>query len=233
VGTPIAYGIVVREASQNGIPNPSGVGIQIQSTGSGAGAGFGNGINFLSQAVLSTGALLRASGSGSPSYDRGIDFTGVTFPTAAIKIPVCGTAGVQSWGVLVTAEGADEAVGAAFQVNTAGAGQRVGYGLVLNGNSVKTALVKAGSGAAPVNGIDLSSATFSGDAMILPDGGHIRLGTGAGTQIGRDASQKIGVWGATPVARPTVTGSRGGNAALASLLTQLATVGLIVDSSSA
>lgn len=39
-----------------------------------------------------------------------------------------------------------------------------------------------------------------------------------------------GFFGATPGTKPTVTGSRGGNAALASLLTQLATLGLITDS---
>jgi hypothetical protein len=39
--------------------------------------------------------------------------------------------------------------------------------------------------------------------------------------------------GASPVARQTITGSRGGNAALASLLTALAAFGLITDSSSA
>jgi hypothetical protein len=43
----------------------------------------------------------------------------------------------------------------------------------------------------------------------------------------------LGFLGATPVARPAVTGSRGGNAALASLLTALANLGLITDSSSA
>lgn len=43
----------------------------------------------------------------------------------------------------------------------------------------------------------------------------------------------VGFHGATPVAKQTVTGSRGGNAALASLLTALATLGLIVDGSSA
>jgi len=43
----------------------------------------------------------------------------------------------------------------------------------------------------------------------------------------------IGVLGATPVARQTVTGSRGGNAALASLLTAMATFGWITDSTSA
>ena len=45
-------------------------------------------------------------------------------------------------------------------------------------------------------------------------------------------STTIGFFGATPAAKPTVTGSRGGNAALASLLTALATLGLITDSSS-
>jgi len=40
----------------------------------------------------------------------------------------------------------------------------------------------------------------------------------------------MGFYGATPVVKPTVTGSQGGNAALASLLTQLASLGLITDS---
>lgn len=43
----------------------------------------------------------------------------------------------------------------------------------------------------------------------------------------------IGFLGANPIARPTVTGSRGGNAALASALTALANLGLITDSSTA
>jgi len=44
----------------------------------------------------------------------------------------------------------------------------------------------------------------------------------------------LGVWNATPpVAKPTVTGAKGGNAALASLLTALAAYGLITDSTSA
>lgn len=44
---------------------------------------------------------------------------------------------------------------------------------------------------------------------------------------------KIGFFAATPVVKPTVTGSRGGNAALADLLTDLAGLGLITDSSTA
>ena len=42
----------------------------------------------------------------------------------------------------------------------------------------------------------------------------------------------VGFFGTAPTTKPTVTGSRGGNAALASLLTALAGLGLLVDSSS-
>lgn len=43
----------------------------------------------------------------------------------------------------------------------------------------------------------------------------------------------VGFYGTASVAKPTVTGSRGGNAALASLLTALASQGLLTDSSTA
>jgi hypothetical protein len=42
----------------------------------------------------------------------------------------------------------------------------------------------------------------------------------------------IGFFAATPVAKPTVTGSKGANAALANLLTALASLGLLTDGSS-
>jgi hypothetical protein len=43
----------------------------------------------------------------------------------------------------------------------------------------------------------------------------------------------MGFFGSVGTSRPTITGSRGGNAALASLLTNLATLGLITDGTSA
>lgn len=43
----------------------------------------------------------------------------------------------------------------------------------------------------------------------------------------------VGFYGATPVAKPTVTGAKGANAALASLLTALVSLGLITDSTTA
>jgi hypothetical protein len=46
------------------------------------------------------------------------------------------------------------------------------------------------------------------------------------------ASQKIGFFGTPKITKPTVTGSKGANAALASLLTALSNLGLLTDSSS-
>lgn len=69
--------------------------------------------------------------------------------------------------------------------------------------------------------------------LKMADGKNISLGTTTGTQIGTGTTQKIGFYGATPVVKPSASGSRGANAALASLLTQLASLGLIVDGTSA
>ena len=44
---------------------------------------------------------------------------------------------------------------------------------------------------------------------------------------------RMGFFGVTAVGKPTVTGSRGGNAALASLLSGLQNLGLITDSTTA
>lgn len=48
---------------------------------------------------------------------------------------------------------------------------------------------------------------------------------------GDGTAARIGFLGATAIARPSVTGAKGGNAALTSLLTALASLGLITDSS--
>lgn len=50
--------------------------------------------------------------------------------------------------------------------------------------------------------------------------------------IAAGSNKSIGFYGATPGTKPTITGSRGSNAALADLLTKLATLGLITDSTS-
>lgn len=72
----------------------------------------------------------------------------------------------------------------------------------------------------------------------VPDpGGSIKIGVDNGSGFAgafievETTSSSMGFFGHTPVAGPVVvTGSRGGNAALASLLTGLASLGLITDS---
>ncbi|MDP3554820.1 hypothetical protein [Methylocystis sp.] len=62
-------------------------------------------------------------------------------------------------------------------------------------------------------------------------GGLLRTGAGV-AKIAWDGNG-VGFNGTTPIAKPAVTGSRGGNAALASLLTALASYGLLTDSTTA
>jgi hypothetical protein len=64
---------------------------------------------------------------------------------------------------------------------------------------------------------------------------RITGGLHVGTRIELDGDldhdgSKAGFFGATPTSKPTVTGSRAGNAALQSLLTALAALGMITDS---
>jgi hypothetical protein len=68
--------------------------------------------------------------------------------------------------------------------------------------------------------------------LTLFDGATIAVGTSTGTRWGTSATQKMAWWNATPVVKGSVTGSRGSNAALASLLTLLASYGILTDSSS-
>lgn len=75
------------------------------------------------------------------------------------------------------------------------------------------------------------------DALVDSTGTTVRIANGASwTQLQLIKSTKfistVGFNNTNPIAKPTVTGSRGANAALASLLTALANYGLIVDSSS-
>lgn len=67
-----------------------------------------------------------------------------------------------------------------------------------------------------------SNITFAGTTTTIRVSTDTVLGT---------ATAKTGFFGATPVVKPTVTGSKGANAALTSLLTALANLGILTDSS--
>ena len=73
---------------------------------------------------------------------------------------------------------------------------------------------------------------YSAAVQTDVDGAIVRIRAGTTTRIRVD-STGIGLFGATPIAQPTVSGSRGGNAALADLLTELDNLGLINDTTTA
>lgn len=89
------------------------------------------------------------------------------------------------------------------------------------------------SGDSAGNPFILSRGTPANINMVLrPKGtGTIIVGGGSSSQI-QASDTGIGFYGTSPAAKPTVTGSRGGNAALASLLTALSDLGLVTNSSS-
>lgn len=101
-------------------------------------------------------------------------------------------------------------------------------------------------------GLGAAAATNGAAAIGLSNNTYIFQNTSGGSArglIGMDSSNvihlgdgsndlqifgtKVAFFGGTPASKQTVTGSRGGNAALASLLTALATYGVLTDSSTA
>jgi hypothetical protein len=76
--------------------------------------------------------------------------------------------------------------------------------------------------------------TLNGGLVMSAGGGNILMAGGTYASIDElhHGSGGLGFYGTAATTKKTVTGSRGGNAALASLLTQLAAYGLITDSSS-
>jgi len=83
------------------------------------------------------------------------------------------------------------------------------------------------------------TSTGNSDITLRAEQGALNLGDSgnAGAIVISSGHTKIagniGFNNTTPIAEPTVTGSRGGNAALASLLTALANYGLITNSTTA
>jgi hypothetical protein len=86
------------------------------------------------------------------------------------------------------------------------------------------------------NGTQRSYLRLSADAQNVQVAGKVEFVDalyGATKHVLDGAANQAGFFGATPTGRPTVAGSRGGNAALASLITALATLGLVTDSTTA
>jgi hypothetical protein len=145
---------------------------------------------------------------------------------------------IDRYGLLSTkpTDAATATITTALQVGhastgTPGTGFGLGVLLVLNSSTT------ADRPAAEVNALWATATDLSRKGRLLlgaHDAATSAGGPREGLRIESDGSNPlIGFLGAGAVARPTITGSRGGNVALASLLTALASLGLITDSTTA
>jgi hypothetical protein len=172
------------------------------------------GVNVVNQAFRSTGFAVQGTGA-------------VSIGTASLT--------PSSAGLTVSAPGYSVT---AYPVNAGGSGYQVGEYLYDTSGGIYAVATLSGSAVATVTQVAVA---YAGAAQANPMGLTGGSGTGANLNLTWTAGngvtlaavgQKVGFYGATPTTKPTVTGSRGGNAALASLLTALAAQGLIVDGSS-
>lgn len=76
--------------------------------------------------------------------------------------------------------------------------------------------------------VDFDNADVTMDGDLTGTGGVFLWENSGNARLEMDGTG-IGFFGSTPIARPTVVGAKGGNAALADLLSELANLGLITD----
>jgi len=124
----------------------------------------------------------------------------------------------------------------AVVIDALGTNIRWGTGLLIQNNAANFAITIGYSGAS--SGASLNSqqvAFFSTDGTGAAHSVTLQALTGnilainaAGTAI----NGQVGFNSTTPIAKPTITGAKGGNAALGSLLTALVSYGLITDATS-
>jgi len=174
-------------------------------------------------------------------YGVAIARNNVTIGTATYVSGVWGTAGVQalnSNAVVSYVDGIKFAL--SFNANSGYIAQAAVWASTL------TALSPAVSGAGTFiipNAYGMKIQNHGNSNITQATGIYIDAQTGSATnwaiytnagdiRLMASGSDKISFHGSAPVAQQTVTGSRGGNVALADLLTKLANIGLIVDGSS-
>lgn len=181
--------------------------------------------------VSTSGSLVNGINYTITAYVAGDDFSNI----ASV---VSGT--INTTGCVFTATGTTPTTWTNSTVITAHAGQSningpvAVKGLLISGYMGDTSSTgTANLSVSPVTGFTLrpySGSTYDAAMMNVGSSAYVwRIphGTNDFAIVG-----KSGFNGTAPITKPTVTGSRGGNAALASLITALANYGLIVDSTS-
>lgn len=197
----------------------AGTGIEISATGGGGttyasltGPGETVTPGLLNQA--GPFSVIDPSGGGHTAAGNAIELLDQT--SAGYGIDIASTHGNSAVGGLSALLSSTSSLGTASVV--AGGGGSAGIVASLHNNSVEA----LGSGQITINSANFQDVTVGSFGMFTTN-------TGNGSQIETSTSGLVGFMGATPIGRQFITGSRGGNAALAHLLAALASFGLIVD----
>lgn len=208
-------------------------------------AGGAAGYNLLGSNNTMTGEDAGRGGSGATaSYDTGYGYASMYSITSGTENVGGGhytlyslttgsynTMGGGAAGYSLTTQSYNSYFGhrAGFGATGSG-GVFIGYNAGYNETGSNKLYIANSSTANPLIYGDFSAGLvkFNGD-FELADGKNINLGSTLGTAIG-GGSSKLSFFGNTPVGQPNVTGAKDGNAALDSLLTKLALLGIISDS---
>lgn len=240
-----AYGLVLATAGYHAAESA----IQVQANNEASRAK--NGIIFNSRAHgLVTGALIKLAGDPASSPAAyGIDFAGYSFSGAEMRLPSMEVEATQAETVnRLSIRGA--VTNGRPRLRSVGSDTNIGMDFLAKGNgpfifasngveqfriagSTGPEILQAGAGV-NVGTLSVRGAATNADVALLGKGtGGVRIQSGDGTMKIRVNNTGIGFNASTPIAKPEVTGSRDGNAALASLLSALASYGLIIDGTTA
>lgn len=233
VFSPMAPGVWTDSTYTLSVPTPTASDTNANTLTIIGGAPTGNALG--GDVVIKSSPGLSAA--GSPATAGSVRITGApgitgSYITGGHVIIKGGSSGFSVGGGDVTIDGG---------AHTATDSSTTGTTVNLTGGS--NAATNGNGGIVNITGGPTSTGTGTGGDVIIKGGTKPASGT-AGRVYLKDSvgnilmsiggtNSTLSFYGVTPVTKPAVTGSRGGNAALASLLTQLAALGLITDSSSA
>jgi hypothetical protein len=222
----------------------------------------GNNVNSTITTVAPTGStatgilrLLGTNASATNGFGGGITLTtgnGTGTQRGGNFILTSGTGGVSGNGGNITMTSGTGRIGGNFTMESGFGSNTIGGSFTMSGGQGNTTggtfRLEGGDGQDNGGAVDIfSGSTFagaSGDVTIRSGqggaGGNGILNLQNGTILAKYSGggddpvvNQIGFYQTTPVDKPTVTGSRASGAALQDLLTKLASLGLITDSTSA
>lgn len=176
---------------------------------------------------VTVGGTLGVTGATTLSSTLGVTGAATLSSTLGVTGATTLTGGI-SGDTTVTGDLTLQGTGKAYRF------RRSGSGLDLDATGVD--LVISNFSGTAFDGTQRSYFRLSADAQNIQVAGKVEFAAalyGAVNHVLDGAANTLGFHGATPTTQQTVTGIRDSNAALANLLTALATLGLIVDSTTA